>query len=139
MPELLPLVIEYRDEAQKIALLAIVAATWRWGAGPERLSALALLYIVAVHQAYHAVFGPGVTLAEIDLGHAAIDGTACIAMLAIAASANRMYTLWLGALQIIAVQAHIARDLESGISPGFDRGVTGQGRNQGTCPSTFGR
>lgn len=110
-------VVEYRAEAQKLAIVITVAAALRWGAGPERACGVALLYLLLADVTYHAVLGPGVELLRIDVGHAVIDSTAALVMIVVALASNRMYTLWIGALQIIAVQAHIARDLEAGISP----------------------
>jgi len=115
--EILPFVLDYRDEVQFVILVSVAAAALRWGAGPERATGLALLYLEFADHAYHAIFGPGIELLRMDLGHATIDATTLVAMLLIGVSANRMYTLWIGALQIIAVQAHLARDLASGMSP----------------------
>ena len=117
MTGLLPIALDYRDEVQMAFLVGVAASALRWGAGPERASALALLYLEFIDQAYHAIFGPGVELASLDLGHAMIDLTTGGAMLGIAVVANRMYSLWIGALQIIAIQAHVARDLVSEITP----------------------
>lgn len=117
MLDLAGLFLEYRADIQRLALVAISGAALRWGAGPERSTGLALLYLLLADIFYHLVFGPGVALGHIDIGHALIDLSALALMGAIALFANRMYTLWIGALQMIAVLAHVARDLETGIAP----------------------
>ena len=117
MPPWLELVIAYRDEVQLVVWVALCAASLRWGAGPERAIALALLYILVADLAYHAIFGARVELRRIDVGHAFIDGTACVAMLLIGAHANRTYPLWIGAFQLFAVLAHIARDSIEQMTP----------------------
>lgn len=117
MIDVLQALLDSRVEVQKGALIVVVVAAFRWGAGPERGTAAVFLYLLFADSAYHAIFGPGAELLKIDIGHALIDASAALAMAAIAVQANRMYTLWIAALQIIAVQSHVARDLESGISP----------------------
>ncbi len=117
MLDLAQAVLDNRAAVQHFALLLICTAALRWGAGPERVTALTLLSVLLGDQAYHAIFGAGVELVTIDIGHAAIDSMAALAMISTAVAANRMYTLWIGAFQIIAVYSHVARNLEAGISP----------------------
>jgi hypothetical protein len=114
---LLEIILEYRDEAQQFLLFIVVASALRWGAGPERATALVLAAMLLGDIAYHMIFGPGVNLLTIDLGHATIDLAALVALTTIAVAANRNYTLWIGALQIVAVLAHVARNLDGTISP----------------------
>ncbi|MEO6387075.1 MAG: hypothetical protein ABIT16_04215 [Croceibacterium sp.] len=109
--------LDYREYFQQGVLIAVTLFALRKGAGPERATALALLYLLVADYAYHAIFGPGMKLRTMDVGHAVIDATACFAMVAIGTTANRVYTLWIGAFQIIAVMGHLARWLESEITP----------------------
>jgi hypothetical protein len=103
--------------AQTLALVLVVAAAFVWGAGPERASAATLAWLRLADLAYHAVFGPAVQLASTDIAHAAIDTVALAAFVIVALQANRIYPLWLAALQLLAVYAHIARDIAHAISP----------------------
>lgn len=110
-------IFEHRVDAQRILLVAIAASAFRWGAGPERLISLIMVGMLAADLAYHFIFGPSLRLLTIDVGHAVIEVSALIGMLAVAVAANRTYTLWIGALQIIASIAHLARGLEQEITP----------------------
>lgn len=114
---LLEVFLEHRIEAQRLLLAVTVAlALWR-GAGPERATGLVLAGMLFADLAYHAIFGTGVDLLTIDVGHAVIDTLAMAALTSIAIAANRTYTLWIGALQILAVLGHVARNLDDAISP----------------------
>lgn len=111
------LVLEYRDEFQHAIIILLFLAALRWGAGPERAIASALLYLVASLFLYHLAFGPGLQLGHMDLVLLANDLVAGCVMIGTALYANRIYTLWIGALQIIAILSHLARDLSEAISP----------------------
>lgn len=117
MIQLLEIFLEYRVEAQRLLLAVAVVSALRWGAGPERATGLVLAGMLVADLAYHAIFGAGVDLLTIDVGHAVIDTLAMGALTSIAVAANRNYTLWIGALQILAVLGHIARNLDEAISP----------------------
>jgi len=114
---LLEIISEYRDEAQRLLLFIVVASALRWGAGPERAAALTFVAMLLGDSTYHLIFGPGVNLLTLDIGHATIDFAAMVAFTTIAVAANRNYTLWIGALQIVAALAHVARNLDDAISP----------------------
>jgi hypothetical protein len=114
---MLELLLEYRVIAQRLLLFLVVASAFRWGAGPERTTGLVLAGMLFVDLAYHAIFGAGVRLLQVDVGHAVIDLAALGALLAIGVRANRNYTLWIGALQILAVFGHVARNLDNAMSP----------------------
>ncbi|WP_336987256.1 hypothetical protein [Altererythrobacter aquiaggeris] len=110
-------VLAVRDNAQFAALLVLAAwALWQ-GGGPERGVALTLLTMEFVDRINHLVFGAAAYLDRLDIGHAAIDAFACAAFVAIGLKANRMYTLWIAALQVIALNAHIVREFAEGVSP----------------------
>lgn len=111
------LFVEYRAPAQSFVILALfVWSMWK-GGGPERGMASTLVAMDLVDFAYHALWGAGQNFAVTDGVHFAIDLGGCAAMVAIALFANRMYTLWMAAFQIIAVNAHLARELVEGIAP----------------------
>lgn len=114
MAEIIP---GLRDQFQLVALLVIaVLAIWK-GAGPERAVAGVMVGILVSDRVYHLIFGNFSNLAAIDYGHAVIDLVAMAALVVIALRANRMYTLWIAALQLIAFNAHLARELAQGMSP----------------------
>ncbi|MDZ4307603.1 hypothetical protein [Allopontixanthobacter sp.] len=114
MAELIP---GLRDQLQLVALL-ILAAMGLWkGAGPERAVAGVFLGMLISSRIYSLVFGNFINLVSIDYGRALIDLAAMIAFAIIALRANRMYTLWIAALQLIAFNAHLARELTQSMTP----------------------
>lgn len=94
------------------AMLALVlAAALRWGAGPERLCAAIMVGMDAIDLVYHFIVGRGAFYESVDIGHLLIDLAAATAFLAVALKANRIYPLWMAALQLISVLAHFAREV----------------------------
>lgn len=110
-------ILEWRVEIFLVSLAVLALATFRWGAGPEKATAGWLAAIVVVDRIYHRLLPEGGDWAGVDWGHFTIDASALAVALAIALFANRMYTLWIAALQLIALQAHVARQLAEGILP----------------------
>lgn len=117
MIEALQIILNLRDEAQQAALILLLAAALRWGAGPERLVAATICSITLADKAYHLIFGSGVELGSINVGHFVIDAAACCSLIFIALAANRMYTLWIGAFQILALLSHPVRLVAQQVSP----------------------
>src|SRR5690606_33409118 len=100
-----------------MALLAItLAASLRWGAGPERLCAAVIVGMQGADAVLHAVADRGAVYHSVDAGHLAIDASAALAFLLIAVNANRIYPLWIAALQLISVLAHFARQASETIA-----------------------
>jgi len=87
------------------------------GAEPEFGIATGLLAMIILDIIYHAVFGVALNLAEADIGHVIIDTLVAIAFVAIAITANRIYPLWIAALQLVALSAHLVREVANQISP----------------------
>ncbi|MGN6498596.1 MAG: hypothetical protein ACTHKM_00435 [Tsuneonella sp.] len=106
-----------RTHLQTVAFFALAFAAWRWGGGPERATAAILIWFRLADWSYHGVFQQALDLTNIDLAHALIDFVAGIAAFAIALLANRIYSLWFAAAQLLAVLAHIARMLAVAIHP----------------------
>jgi hypothetical protein len=106
-----------RTHLQTIAFFALAFAAWRWGGGPERATAAILIWFRIADWAYHGIFQQALHLTDIDFAHALIDFVAGVAAFAIAVFANRIYTLWFAAAQLLAVLAHIARMLAVAIHP----------------------
>ena len=107
----------YRVAAQTIAFALLALAAWRWGAGPEWAVAAILVWFRVADWTYHGVFQSALDLTEIDFAHALIDGVACAAAFAIALHANRIYPLWFAAAQLLALFAHLAREMAVDILP----------------------
>lgn len=103
--------------AQTIAIFALALAAWRWGGGPERASAAVLVWFRVADWSYHGIFQQALDLHDIDLAHALIDVVALAAAFATAIFANRIYTLWFAAVQLLAVFAHLAREMAVAILP----------------------
>lgn len=114
MAELIP---GLREQFQLIALIFLAGMGLWKGAGPERAVASVMLGILVSDRIYHLLFGNVINLMSIDLGHAVIDLAAMIAFALIALRSNRMYTLWIAALQLIAFNAHLAREMTQAMTP----------------------
>ena len=82
---MLSLLLEYRDEFQRLIGLLVCLSALRWGGGPERLVALVWLVVFEAGDiVYHLIFGAGAKLSDVDIGHAVIDVTASILLIWIA-------------------------------------------------------
>jgi hypothetical protein len=100
---------EIRSTLQFSYLLLTVAAAYRWGAGPERACATSLLFLAVIDWPYHWLVGRGAILSTIDVGHLIMDLVTWSLLYATAMKANRIYTLWIAAFQLIMVLSHFAR------------------------------
>jgi hypothetical protein len=105
----------WKVDVQLGFLLLTAALAWRWGAAPERFCTACLLYMKFIDWPYHWITGQGAILLTVDIGHFLIDLTTGIALYLIAIRANRLFPLWLAALQLIAIFSHFARELSSTI------------------------
>lgn len=112
------LLSDTRAHLQDIVAWAICLAALVWGAGPERAVALVWLVLFElVSNAYRSITGADIRVDDIDPFSAMIDACAVICWVAIALYANRNYTLWIAAMQLLAVTAHLARGLVEAIAP----------------------
>lgn len=98
-------------------LLLIAAYATRSGGKPERGAAAILLAMVIFDSIYHALPGQQGIYYDVDFAHAVNDVLALIAMIVLALRADRFWTLWLGALQLIATLSHVIRALEVEMYP----------------------
>jgi hypothetical protein len=108
----LDLIVLYKADAQFVAMLAVLAAAFVWGAGPERASASAFAYMLLVYIPLHYILGLVRHYSTIDIGALFIDITTAALFVAIALRANRMYPLWLAALQLISLASHLIRGID---------------------------
>lgn len=109
---------EYRPFAQDIVAWTLCCAALVWGGGPERIVAATWLVMFELGTALHDwLFGDTRQLETIDWFFASTDFIAGAIWLAVALYANRNYTLWIAALQLLAVIAHFSRALTEVITP----------------------
>jgi len=81
----------------------------RKAAAPERILSGLLCAMVAADRIYHAVSPVPILWGHTDLAHLGIDAAMLACTCAVALYANRVYPLWIGAAQIIAVSGHAYR------------------------------
>lgn len=109
---------DYRIIAQDVLAVVLLVAAFIWGGTPERAVAAAWVIIFKGTSYLRAMIWPGsLQLMDIDVVLAGSDLAAGIVFVAIALYANRNYTLWVAAMQVLAVSAHLARGLVESISP----------------------
>lgn len=115
---MLELVLEYRIAAQFYAGLIICFAALRWGSMPERSVALVWLIVFECGDLVYDIFvGPRTNLHRVDLWYAFIDLTAATILVGVALFANRMYTIWIAAFQLVSVSSHLSRELVEVMTP----------------------
>lgn len=109
---------DYRPLVQDSLTYAICVAALIWGAGPERaMIATWMIFFELLPIPYTAIWGQGLQLQTIDALLAATDLSACAVWIVVALNANRNYPLFVAALQILVLAAHLARGLIDTISP----------------------
>ncbi|NQX95239.1 MAG: hypothetical protein HRT64_10035 [Erythrobacter sp.] len=109
---------DYRPLIQDALTYSILAAAFFWGAGPERaMIATWVVFFELVPIPYDAFWGGSYQLQSTDAFLATTDLCAGIVWILIALYANRNYPLFVAALQLLALGAHLARGLIDAISP----------------------
>ena len=109
---------DFRGVLQDILVVTICLAAFVWGGGPERAAAVTWVLVFEVPGAiYRSLLDPDTKLTVVDAFSATTDVVAAICWVAIALYANRNYTLWIAAMQVLAVTAHMARGLLEALSP----------------------
>lgn len=110
---------DLRGVIQNVLVVLICGSALIWGSAPER--AVAAVWLIVFELAgfvYRTVLGnEAVQLASFDAFLTTIDIVAGVLWIGIALYANRNYTLWIAALQVLAIFAHLARVLSDLVSP----------------------
>lgn len=113
----------YRGTITAAATILLALACFLRGGGPERYAATILLAMQAVDRIYHFIATGGRSIwivsdyTTIDLGHLLIDAVSMVCFAILALRANRVYTLWIGGLQLVMVLSHFGRELAATIHP----------------------
>jgi hypothetical protein len=105
---MLLVVFSYKAELQRLVLVLLAALAWWRGAGPEKASATVLL-IFLTDPLDHWLNVQGIDYNVVALRDFVIDCVVAGLLTAIALRANRIYTLWMAAWQLLAVLSHLGR------------------------------
>lgn len=108
---------QYRYVVQMAAFLAVAIWASRQGDGPEKACAWTFVGMGVSDRLYHFLVTPTFELESVDYWHFTLDIAILTVLLPVALRANRIYPLLLAAFQLIAVNAHIARDSFTQITP----------------------
>ena len=110
--------IDYLPYAKHVVALAICIAAFIWGGGPERaIAAVWMIFFELANLGYDLFLRDGHQFAQVDGALASLDLVAGLLLIAIALNANRNYPLFIAAMQLLAISAHLARGLIEAISP----------------------
>ena len=112
-----PLHFPWRYLLQIFCFLAFAVWAFRKGGEPEKACAAAFVAMVLADRLYHLIVTSSLELETVDIWHFSLDLTILVILVLIALQANRIYPMGLAALQLIAVNAHFARDAFSQITP----------------------
>ncbi|MET0251475.1 MAG: hypothetical protein ABW203_04775 [Novosphingobium sp.] len=97
------------------ALLPTLLLALRFGGWPERAAALSFCGMIVVDRYYHWLTGSHGTYVHTDWGHLIVDSYMMASLLAITLWADRQWTLWAAAAQVIALLSHPIRLLSGAV------------------------
>lgn len=107
-----------RATIQNGLVIVFCGAALIWGGAPERAVAATWLIVFELARwVYGETTGNSSQLLEVDIFGATSDVVAGIGFIGIALYANRNYPLWIAAMQVLAIMAHLVRGLSDMISP----------------------
>lgn len=109
---------DYRAYAQDVLAFSLCVIALIWGGGPERAVAVTWIVLFEIaNRFYRFILGADYQLNQVDLFLASSDAVAGLILIFVALYANRNYTLWVAAMQVLAMTAHVSRGLVEAISP----------------------
>lgn len=108
---------QYRYLVQIAMFIAVAIWAFHRGAQPERACAAVFVGMIVLDRSYHALITRSYEVYAVDFWTFALDLTVLALLIPISLRANRIYPMALAALQLIAVNAHIARDAFTQITP----------------------
>lgn len=112
------ILFDYRAHIQDVAAIILCLAALIWGGGPERVVAATWLIIFEFSWwVIDWVGGSSFQLNTVDWFIASTDVIAGAIFVWLALYANRNYTLWIAAMQVLAITAHLARGIADLIAP----------------------
>lgn len=107
----------YRFVLQIALFIGVAIWAYRKGGQPEKACAATFIGLIVADRLYHALISRSFQLETVDLWHFGLDMAVLALLVPIALKANRVYPMALAAFQIIAVNAHVARDTFTQITP----------------------
>lgn len=115
---MLDFIIYNRADLQYVASLIVGLAMLRWGAVPERMSAVTFLALIIAPVVVYRFTASGAMMFGTYSGlYVLFDLLAFAAFMWIALNANRTYPLWLAGFQLVAIGAHGVKALGDVVSP----------------------
>jgi hypothetical protein len=104
---------------QALLILVVFIAAWRAGGIPERYVASTYLGMFVAGTIHALVKGPGGEsgYAGVHAFRFTVDAIALVVVIFVALRYDRWWTLWVGAVQLIAVISHLLRIAEWPIAP----------------------
>jgi hypothetical protein len=98
---------------------ALLALCWiyalRWGGSPERIGATAL--VVGSVLTLVAAVSSTTEYGSVEIGVFLVDVATLVAFLALALRAERYWTLWIAALQLIGTAGHAVKLMDPNVIP----------------------
>ena len=104
-------ILAWKADLQVLLFIALALAAWRWGGSVEKACAVALCLQVPADRILHLVEGTGANFLSLELEYFVLDSVLAAALVALALTANRIYPLWLAAIQLVAVTTHFSAAL----------------------------
>lgn len=108
---------EPRLLAQALIAWTVCLAAIAWGGGPERAVAITWLIVFEIGwRVVPSLFDMDFTLTGVDVWRVSCEIVAGVILIGVALYANRNYALWIAAMQLLAMTAHLARGLVESVS-----------------------
>jgi len=106
---MLHVILSEKAGFERLLLVFLATIAWWRGAGPEKASSAALLVFLAQDPIDAWLGTHGFDYVSVALRDLVMDCVVAGVLLAIALRANRIFTLWMAAWQMMAVLSHVGR------------------------------